>query len=298
MNHTVLTFIAPVDRDRLAALEALLAQMEPDPGKNKVVPFASIDGLHFASLVILPATEGYEPYLVFENNFDGPLDSYLDALLGKAAPGLHQIFNHCADYPQAQSPMPIGLRAYLMRHVVRPNAYHVGTPGRSRERIHRETDLRRELHTFVDGLAAAPGTAPGLGQPPAALRQRIQGFVTLHAPWVAGTGPRLSRGELLMPRVVLGVTIVAAILLFWILIPVGLIWLALLSFQESRDLVQSTAPAHDDLQRLLDRESRTHIVQNHMANISHVKDGWLRRTTLWIVLWLANRWPGFRPTAS
>src|SRR5438270_14066357 len=38
----------------------------------------------------------------------------------------------------------------------------------------------------------------------------------------------------------------------------------------------------------MDKENRTHSVQNHMASITVVKRGWLRRATLQLVLWAVN----------
>jgi len=38
----------------------------------------------------------------------------------------------------------------------------------------------------------------------------------------------------------------------------------------------------------MEKENRTRSVQNHMASITVVKPGWLRRATLWLVLWAVN----------
>src|SRR4051794_797644 len=150
VQHTILTFIASIVPARLAELEALLADIQPDPVANPVVPFGLLDRLHFASLVILPADEqhGYGPSLVFENNFDGPLASYVDELLLKVGPGLHRIYSHCVGYPIAETWDPAALRQYLMDHIVWPHAAYVGTPGRSLARIRRESDLYQQLEAF------------------------------------------------------------------------------------------------------------------------------------------------------
>ncbi len=47
-------------------------------------------------------------------------------------------------------------------------------------------------------------------------------------------------------------------------------------------------PIPQTLRQLLENENQTKIVQNHMASITIVKPGWLRRTALWSVLWAVN----------
>jgi len=296
VQHTILTFIASIVPARLAELEALLADIQPDPVTNPVVPFGLLVRLHFASLVVLPADRqhGYGPSLVFENNFDGPLTSYVDELLLKIGPGLHRIFSHCVGYPIAETWDPAALRQYLMHHIVWPHAAYVGTPGRSLARIRRESDLYQQLEAFLDGVEVGPDAA----QPPGVLRQRIQEFVTHQAPWAARTVPRLSLRQRYLPKAQIAVTLLSAVVVVRRLrlarqvgkglLALGLLWLVMLRYQESKDAVQRTPPKHEHLQQLLNRENRTRIVQNHMANLSYVKPGLFRRATLRAVLWAAN----------
>ena len=91
MTHTILTFITKVKPEQVAPLAQLLAEIGQDPEKNAYVPFRSLNLLHFASFALhqSPETPEYGPYLIFENNFDGELDAYLEDLYAHASSGLH-----------------------------------------------------------------------------------------------------------------------------------------------------------------------------------------------------------------
>src|SRR5262249_1958638 len=121
MTHTVLTFVAKVKPDGVQALGPLLDQIGDDPENNSLVPFRSLQRLHFASFVLFQSSD-YGDYLVFENNFDGTLDDYLPELFAKAGTGLHKIYSFCADYHVASGSDEQAMLSYLREHVVRPNA--------------------------------------------------------------------------------------------------------------------------------------------------------------------------------
>jgi hypothetical protein len=61
-----------------------------------------------------------------------------------------------------------------------------------------------------------------------------------------------------------------------------------LRWKEQRDPVPADSGDMTHVQELVEREDRTHIVQNHMASITVVKPGAFRRKTLRGVLWLVN----------
>src|SRR5205085_2715613 len=94
-----------------------------------------------------------DPTLVFENNFDGELDAYLDDLLERAATGLDQIYSHCTGYRTTGPQDREEIRAFLLAHLVRPDAYHIGNVGRDVARIKQEEELIDGIERFLDGLA-------------------------------------------------------------------------------------------------------------------------------------------------
>ena len=290
MKHTVLTFISRVRPEKTDDLRALLKLIGDDPENNALVPFHRLNRLHFASFVLHEPTEEeekkeYGPYLVFENNFDGTLDQYLEDLCGQAGPGLYQIYGHCQDYSVTNAGDRQGMQSYLKRQVVRPNAYHIGNTGRAAERILRESELRRALEMRADDLARN-----GKLTSATELFETLQNLVVTDPKysWVVGVGPRQTFLERFFSWVNLVLQGLLAVVLIILLLPLVLILGVVLLHKENTDAVASGAPDDDNVRQLVQTEDRTHSVQNHMASITIVKDGWLRRATLWLVLWAVN----------
>jgi hypothetical protein len=284
MKQTILTFITKVNPARVSDLKALLEGMAKDIEGNTVIPFPKLKLLHFASLVVNEAPD-YDPCLVFENNFDGPLDPYLEELYANASEGLHQIYGCCPDYPVASAPDKAQLLSYLRAHVVHPNAYHIGNVGRSAERTHQENALRDGLEDFLDGVVAQGNIGP-----PGSIRQRVQAFVQSQPPfaWAANVAPRQTASEHFMPRLNLVIAGLIAFVLSPLLIPLALVWVIILRWAETHEPPPKDLDVNDHVKNLVRREDFPHIVQNQMCHITKVKPGVFRLVTLWGVLWLIN----------
>ena len=283
MRQTVLTFVAKVNRNQISDLRTLLQTMADDVERNALIPFPKLKLLHFASLV-LNDEPGYDAYLVFENNFDGELEPYLETLYAEAAVGLHSIYSCCLDYPAASPVNKSQLLAYLRARVLRPNAYLIGNVGRSVERTHRENTLRDRLEDFLDELVRQ-GNAGG----PGAIRQKVQGFVRSHSlAWAANVQPRQTPMEHLLPRLKLVIVALIVLLLFPIVLPLLILFAIKLRWTETHEAPPADLDVKDKVGELVGREDRTHIVQNHLCHISVVKPGAFRRATLRGVLWLTN----------
>ena len=287
MAQILLTFLTRVKPDKVAELKEFLDKdIAGNLLTNPHVPFPSLTRLHFASLV-LNSDATYGPYLVFENNFDGPLEAYLDELYRHSAPGLHRIYSYCLDYPAASGPDRQQMLSYLRNHIVRPNAYHIGNFGRSAERTRREDSLRDKLENFLDDFVRK---GPG-GQAAGLIRQRVQDFVRSEPAlaWATNPNPRQTAIEWLKPRLMLALLAVIVFLLLPILILPVIIWALVLRYKEQRD------PAPDKFDKLnerigdlLEREDKSRVVQNHLAHMTMVKPGLFRRATLRILLWVVN----------
>jgi hypothetical protein len=287
--HTILTFITTVDPAKLEPLTALLAEIEDDLGSNPHVPFPCLKSLHFGSFTICedPGDEHgrkhYAPALIFENNFDGTLETYLEELLDCAAPGLERIYSHCLEYPASGLGDRAALRAFLLAHVVRPHAYFIGNVGRSVVRVQQEAALREQLEGHLDDLVLK-GQAQAL---PASVRRGIQDFANRLSPdWTRPVPPRLSFAERFVPWVKLIAVALLVLVLVIALLPLFIIYVFALRARERRDPmnIPPLDPAH--VLGLAARED--HIVQNHMANLRYVKPGRLRRLTLRFVLLAVN----------
>lgn len=285
--QTILTFITRVDPAKLSSLEGLLQEIQDSnpTGHHPALPLADLKRLHFGSMVIFKDPDGnYDPTLVFENNFDGELDDYLEDLLERAAAGLHQIYSHCFDYQATGSQDREEILAFLHAHIVRPNAYHIGNVGRGVARIKQEEEMMDEIEAFLDGFARE-----GLEHvSPSAVRNSIQQFVESKPEWAwaCQAQKRMTFAERLIPWVkVIGVGLLVLILLP-LLLPFLIIYVIALRRREVTDRSEIPSPEQGQIQRLARRED--HIVQNHMASLCYVKPDRFRRATLRGVLWLAN----------
>ena len=284
MKQTILTFITKVNPTRISDLKKLLDGMGKDVVANTVIPFPDLKLLHFASLV-LNEDPNYGANLVFENNFDGPLDPYLEDLYVQASAGLHSIYSCCLDYSAARAADKAPMLSYLRAHVVRPNAYHIGNVGRSVERTHHEDSLRDGLESFLDEVVRQSNMGS-----PASIRQRAQAFVRSQPlfAWAANAELRQTAIEHFMPRLKLGIVALIALLFSPLLIPLFLVWLAMLRWTETHEPPPADLDVKLKTKKLVAREDRTSIVQNQLCSITIVKPGAFRRVTLRGVLWLVN----------
>src|SRR5256885_3115789 len=102
--------LAPIDPAQENKLRALLDSMNFDLGRvdpnNSLIPFATLDNVHYARLLILQdnalldtrAYGGgpvavYPPYLAFLGDIDGDPDPVFRQLVARAGNGLRQIFS-------------------------------------------------------------------------------------------------------------------------------------------------------------------------------------------------------------
>jgi hypothetical protein len=236
-------------------------------------------------MVIFKDPEGnFDPYLVFENNFDGTLADHLEDLLEQAAGGLHQIYSHCFDYTGNGPQDRAAILAFLLSHVVHPDAYHIGNTGRSVERITQESEMKNGIEGFLDGLVRQ-----GLdNMSPGSIRSAIQQFVESSpaSGWARQAQPRMTFAERFVPWAKLIGLILLVLILLPVLLPFLIIYVIALRWHEKTDPSNIPAPSHEQVQQLAGREDM--VVQNHMASLCYVKPGRFRRTTIRAVLWLTN----------
>jgi hypothetical protein len=159
-----LTVLAPVEPARATELAAAL----DDLLGGDESPLARVHGTHLARWAILdqPVYQGppqkrdtwQAPRLLFTTNFDGPLDSYLEALrTGLGADG-DTIFGHCQQYPGSANPQ--AWSAWLLARGV-PSALFFGAYGEQTvAEVHTNLDLRARLIAFA--LEAQGLDAPDL----------------------------------------------------------------------------------------------------------------------------------------
>jgi len=283
MTQSVFTFITKIDPARVRDLETILDEIARSLTNHPDLPFTELATLHFASFVIF-YDDHYGPYLVFENNIDGTPEAYLDELCRKAANGLHRIYSNCLGYDVRSADDCERIQAYLQKHLVHPNAYHIGNVGRSAARTRQEAALRDGIEVYLDKLVAAGGGASS----PDSICQKIQEFVRSQpgSEWTASFSPRMTFLERFVPWARLVGLALGALILLPVLLPVVVVFLVVLRRREKTDPVETVPPDPAQIKRLASAED--HIVQNHMASLCYVKPGQFRRTTLKLVLYLTN----------
>jgi hypothetical protein len=273
MTQTVMTFIAAIEPSRISELKEILSVIGANPSENTLVPFGNATSLHFSSMVIFDRP-GLDPILVWENNFDGTLDSYTKAQLSIASDGLHRVFQCCRNYPGAHH-----LEEYLKACAVPAELYHIGAPGRTVERIKGEAAVRSALQDRLRGTPANSAVAEAR-----AMRHGIGSDSGLS--WATMPEPSQPVGDRVIAwiRVILLIAGTLITLPLWI-VPV-LILAVVIRVRENTDHENHDPVPHRHLRRLLATEDRTTL--NHMASVTRVKPGKLRLLIVRVFLWAGN----------
>ena len=151
--------LAPIAAGRVDDLRQLLATMNRGAGvvdpQNVLIPFAQLDTLHFARIVILddatvdditayglPKTS-YPTYLTFLGDIDGPPEAFMAELVQRAGEGLKRIFSHCEGFT------PNDLAGWMKAHSASPATAYVNWVGRTVRQVGEEAALRAALLSYV-----------------------------------------------------------------------------------------------------------------------------------------------------
>ncbi len=169
MRQETLTIVArlvgaPPFADLRAALDQIASDRLPGPGARPALFADPKLGIHFARLVLLeePASAEYGSSLVFESNFDTPLDdqheardAHLELLCEHIAEPLFSVFRHCKGFT---SELGGGALAEALSALQVPaSAAYQGHAQRDLARIRLEQRLREVL---LDFFAQAPKALP------------------------------------------------------------------------------------------------------------------------------------------
>src|SRR6185503_13237895 len=121
-------------------------------------------------------------------------------------------------------------------------------------------------------------------------RQKVQTFARSQPllAWASTVPPRQTSMEHFLPRLKIFIAALIAFVLLPLLIPLAIVWVVMLRWTELHEGPPEESDVKDHVKDLVEREDRTHIVQNHMCHITIVKPGLFRRITLRGVLWLVN----------
>ncbi len=131
-----------------------LAQLPTDQDS----PFAKVPGTHMCRLVVMddvvfvghPAREEHlhSQYLVFESNFDGDLDPYLERMLAQIPKYVDAIWRHCVDFPGVKD---VGkFKEYMKRCQLTTTFYFADVNNKTVQQTQDALRRQQELAEFVE----------------------------------------------------------------------------------------------------------------------------------------------------
>ena len=287
--------LARINPAREAELRAFLDSMNEAPGRvnpnNALIPFARLDRLHFARLVILDdkttgdiRAYGLEPrtfplYLAFLGDIDGVVDSFLKELAGIASSGLRQIFSCCDGFDAHTH-----LVRWMKQRIAPAIANYVNWRGRTVRRVREEA----ALHDVIEAHLTSHRHEL-LAHPPREIHSRLQAFV--NAEKAIGrivlseerATPLTWRLRNLLHLIALPLFFVVALPLLIVLAPIYFLRLRQLE-KSDPELCDRVDPVHSD--NLASRED--HLVTNQFTAMGSLKPGLVRLLTVIGVLTLVN----------
>lgn len=298
--------LAPIDSQREAELDRLLASMNGKPGHakpgNALLAFETFDRLHVARFLIvddrtladnrvygIPAPE-YPRTLAFLGDVDGDADEFLADVSARAAAGLRAIFSCCEGFAAETD-----LLQWMRAHSVPPAAAYVNWQGRTARHVREDAVLRDTLERHVHRLT------PGLERlTPRQIHERLRdlvlgdvkaGRLTLSADAPTPLGWRI-RNLLHLASLP---AVIVALLVVLVLVPrlvlLGVLAVAALAIVRLRVLEQTdpelcSRPSAEAVAQLSVLED--HDVTNQFSAMGSLKPGPLRLVTTMVVLWLID----------
>jgi deferrochelatase/peroxidase EfeB len=329
MSHAFVTIAIPFQASNRAAVEAALDAMG-NPATPAIRDALRLKGIHFTSGTVV-AGEGTPDHLLLEFSADGDeastVKTYAECLDGP----LRQVLSATQVYRPASS-----VAEFLSGHIVRtnqslfgvPGLNFTGSPGMTVKRIREEWDLARAIRDCFDDQ-------PPLGSPLVIVRKMREHIATkpeLTHLLIPEPTPLLGPSQIPPPPtlppipVILKLAVKAILNFFWPLLVLGAIGVALavwcgcgafavtsvigftlllmsvvaglfyvsLRRKEETDIPDNGVPDQAVLAEVVLRENAA--VQNHLAGVSIMKAGWVRRFMLRFTFWgVGQLAPLYRP---
>lgn len=176
-NMYGLTVLSPIIDDPMlevphdAALRVYLAKMR----RHEESPFAQVSGTHICRLVVMddvvfvghPAREEHlkSKYLIFNSNFYGDLDSYLEEMARQIPDVLEDTWSHCVGFPGARDPRAFAV--YIKKCQLETTFFFADVNNKTVEQTLRALLLKVEFAAFVE---------QNQGKSPAELQREFSRF--------------------------------------------------------------------------------------------------------------------------
>jgi len=164
-----LTILAPIKDEpgieisHNLALRMYLAKLP----RHEHSPFARVSSTHLARLVVMddvvyvgmPACEEHlqSKYLIFESNFDGDLDAYLERMAREIPDMVHAVWQHCIGYPGVEN--VAAFKAYMKRCQVKTTFYFADVNDKTVQQTLRALQTQSAVAAFIERNQGAPAEA-------------------------------------------------------------------------------------------------------------------------------------------
>src|SRR5215472_17358922 len=128
MTHAMLTLVAPLAVDKVAACEGAIDQLG-NPARQNIRDALALkpgetDGVHFASLHAIRSCDGTRGYIVFEFSADGAEDAAADRVFVALEPMCRGVFAMSSDWSDGTD-----FAAFMKAHQVKTDNGLFGNPG-------------------------------------------------------------------------------------------------------------------------------------------------------------------------
>ncbi|MBV8773800.1 MAG: hypothetical protein JO166_15955, partial [Deltaproteobacteria bacterium] len=296
-----LTVIAPIKAGCTEKVVHILDQIRNHPKCNGLVNFGEMSSIHFAAMLILPATrDEYPERLLLETNYDGPLDRHLDEVI-QHAPRLNELFGYCEGYPADGTFSSAAAKDYLIAKSVPSSAFHVAFPRRTAADIKNAIEVTRaardEQQKIIESanqdlLNSSPAPRLDKEQVRTVLAYHFRSSKVLPPPMNSPTNSETLRiRSAIQTALLCGIVLVAAIVAICMVIymPAASAWALLIlaaAIVVDRELADD-APSNQ-LPQVKEEDIGVDPRQNHMCTLTFVKPGYVPLIRLKLLLWLAN----------
>jgi hypothetical protein len=155
-----LTILSPIKHEpkleisHSVALRMYLANLP----RHRDSPFAKLSSTHLARLVVMndvvyvgmPACEEHLQlkYLIFESNFDGDLDTYLERMAREIPDTVNAVWQHCVGYPGVQN--VAAFKAYMKKCQIETTFFFADVNDKTVQQTLRALQTQSAVAAFIE----------------------------------------------------------------------------------------------------------------------------------------------------
>ena len=287
MSHQLaLNIIARIKPNQVEALKAQLGTINEPANKGPIAPFAELDTVHFARVIVFDVAADLEgnplpPQLALLSNYDAPQDQHLQQLSTVGGAWLDSIFKFCENYPEPGASNPAHRATFLRAHSQKSKVDYVNCQGRTVRQIRAENELRQAINHFLDSRDFTQQTALHVRQ---VIIDYVAGRNDLSWALQPPAQPSLAwRIKESVHRIGIALAVILASPLLLLGLP---IFLWLLRRHEQSDQADTSQASAESIQAF--RADEDYWVHNQIVAVGLFKPGWFRYGTARVILALTD----------